>query len=68
MKRESFVILVRQAAKIRGEVLVPEEYIKKALEKIESGEEKVMKYPTGTPSLKGVYEIAVKLFKAEKRN
>ena len=53
MKKESLVILVEQSARVRGEASVPKEYILKALEKIELGEESVEKYPTGFPSLKG---------------
>jgi len=68
MKKESLVILVEQSARVRGEASVPKEYILKALEKIELGEESVEKYPTGFPSLKGVSKIATKLFMAEKRN
>ncbi len=62
------VTIVEQAAQARGNPTVSREYIIKALERIECGEEKVVKYPTGAPSLKGIYEIAVKLFKNETKN
>ncbi len=64
MNNQELVILVEQAAQARGETPIPREYIIKALERIERGEEKVEQYPVGTPSLKGVFEIAVKYYKA----
>lgn len=66
---QELIALIEQSAKARGEEpLVPRKFIAKALEKIENGGEEVEKYPTGAPSLKGVYEIAVKLFNARCRN
>lgn len=66
---QELMVLVEQAAQARGErPLVPRSFIAMALEKIENNDEEVEKYPTGAPSLRGVYEIAVKLFNARCTN
>lgn len=56
-----FVALVEKAAQARNEPPVARQYIDEALRRINAGQEKVLKYPNGEPSLKGVYEIAVRL-------
>lgn len=62
---QELIALIEQAAQARGEKpLIPRDFIAKALRRIENGEEEAEKYPTGAPSLKSVYDIAVKLFKA----
>lgn len=58
---QELVILVEKAAETRGEISIPREHIIKALEKIEDGGEQVERYPSGSPSLKGVFNIATKL-------
>jgi len=55
--------LVEEVAIERGDESVPRDYIVEALEKIELGDIEVKRYPTGLPTLKGVYEIASKLYK-----
>jgi len=54
--------LVESSAEVRGDPKIPRDFITEALEKIESGEEDVVRYPMGGPSLKGVYEIAQRLY------
>lgn len=56
------VELIEETAKIRGDDPIPREFIEKALEKIETGEIEVERYPMGDPSLSGVYEIASQLY------
>ncbi len=57
------MLLVENAANARGEPEIPREFIVEAMCKIERGEEEVVLYPTGAPSLKGVYDIAARLLK-----
>ena len=60
---QEFIELVLNAAKARGEkISVAEEFIIRALQKIESGKAEVARYPNGSPSLKGVFDIAVQLW------
>jgi len=60
---QEFIELVLNAAKARGEeISVPEEFIAKALQKIEAGEAEVARYPNGSPSLKDVFDLAVQLW------
>lgn len=61
MIKQELIDLVEQAAGARNEPPVPRRYIEEALRRINDGQEKVPQYPTGSPSLKGVYDIAVKL-------
>jgi hypothetical protein len=60
------VELVEKAAKARGETTVPRDYIVEALERLQCGELQVERYPGGAPSLKGVYEIANRLYTEQK--
>ncbi|NQT22793.1 MAG: hypothetical protein HQ579_05055 [Candidatus Omnitrophica bacterium] len=57
--------LIEAAAKARGDPGIPREFIVKALIKIDRGEEEVVRYPFGAPSLRGTYDIAAKLYKQE---
>ncbi len=61
MVDQALVSLVEGAAKARGDEAVPEQFIKEALRRIEAGDEKVGKYPTGQPSLRGVFVIALRI-------
>ena len=63
MTHETLIQLVQEAAVARGEPRLHERFIKLALTRIERGEEAVEQYPTGRPSLKGVYDIASRLQK-----
>ena len=58
----NLIELIEKSAKARGESFVPRDYIVEALEKIENGEIDVERYPTGVPSLKGVYAAAQKIY------
>lgn len=55
--------LVEGAALARKEPKIPRDFITEALERVNSGKEIVERYPTGAPSLKGVYNIASRLYK-----
>lgn len=57
----NLINLIMEAAQSRGDREVSEKYIEKALVMIDSGEMKVAMYPTGFPSLKGVYDLALEL-------
>ncbi|MFZ2154092.1 MAG: hypothetical protein WAV16_02560 [Candidatus Moraniibacteriota bacterium] len=59
--KKGLVDLVMDAAQARRDKEVPEGYIEKALEMIASGERNVPMYPTGLPSLRGVYDLAHEL-------
>jgi hypothetical protein len=61
METPSFVLFVEEAAQFRKEPPVERIFIIKALEKIESGEEDVKRYPMGSPTMKGVYDLAARL-------
>ena len=56
-----FVRMVEGAAKARGEIAVPREFIVAAIERIEVGEYTVTRYPSGMPSLKDVFDVAIML-------
>ncbi len=58
MTRDRFIHLVEIAARWRGEAELPRERIEQALMRAMSDEAKVRRYPSGMPSLKGVYDIA----------
>ena len=58
--------LVEKSAKARGDKEVGREFIVAAICKIERGEIDVAKYPFGAPSLKDVYNLAVKLSEDKK--
>jgi hypothetical protein len=66
MKENSLAELVEDAAKARNDAKVPREYINDALNRIERGQTEVERYPTGHPTLKGVYGIALELYKSTK--
>lgn len=53
--------LVANAAKIRNQPPVDRCYVEQALKLIKDGREVVERYPNGAPSLKDVYDIAVRL-------
>lgn len=57
----SLAELVEGAAQARNEPAVARQHIEDALRRIEAGQEEVAKYPTGKPTLKGVYDLATKL-------
>ncbi|MFA6295307.1 MAG: hypothetical protein WC666_02690 [Candidatus Paceibacterota bacterium] len=59
---------VEGAAKIRGDLPLPRDFISEALERVNSGKEIVLRYPTGRPSLKGVYDIALRLYNEALQN
>ena len=61
MADTSLIELVEQAAKARNEPPVPRRYIEEALQRIDAGQEDVVRYPTGSPSLGAVYDVAVGL-------
>lgn len=65
---ESLVELVEGAAKWRNNSLVPINFIVEALSRIKNGTEEVdNSYPFG-PSLKGTYNIAMRIYQESKRN
>jgi len=59
-----FANLVELAAEARGNQQVPRKFIDEAIAKIEKGEMKTEQYPSGMPSLRGVYDIALALFRS----
>lgn len=58
---KSLVELAEKSALARAGIPIAREYIEEAIMLIESGEEEVVRYPSGQPSLKGIYEIAARL-------
>ena len=58
---QKLVEMAEGAAKARGEIPVPREFIIKALQKIETGDVDIERYPTGQPSLKGIFKLAAEL-------
>lgn len=56
-----FAKLVEDAARARNNPPVERKYIDEALKRVETGKEKVQRYPSGAPSLLGVYDIALRL-------
>jgi len=54
--------LVEGAARNRRDSVVPRDYIIEAIELVESGNEKVTTYPTGIPTLQGIYDLASRLY------
>ena len=61
--RTIMIELVEGTAKFRNDPAVPRDFITEALERIEAGQEKVSRYPTGAPTLKGVYEVAARMYR-----
>lgn len=57
---DEFVDLVIDAACVRDEDPIERKWVEAALESIKKGA-KVERYPLGSPSLKGVYDLAVQL-------
>ena len=57
----SLVNLVEKAAEARDDPVVPREHIVKVLGDIDNGACEVERYPTGLPTLRGVYELALGL-------
>lgn len=52
---------VQNAAGVRGDPPVPDEFVIDALSKIQRGELTVETYPNGTPRLKEIYRAAAAL-------
>ncbi len=65
MVENSLIEFVENAAKVRKDTPLPREYIIDALKKIDNGDVEVERYPMGSPSLKGVYEVALELYEAD---
>jgi len=64
VKQDDLVALVISAAMARQEKIPPVEFIAKAIERVNLSEEEVNRYPLdGTPSLKGIADIANRLWK-----
>ena len=59
--------IVEDAATLREEPSIPRKFIEKALSRIDNGLEleDVECYPTGEPTLKGIYQVAARLEAAE---
>ena len=62
----TLVTLVEGAAIARGEEIIHRDFIVEALERVEKGKEIVQRYPTGAPSLKEVYDVALRLYNESK--
>ncbi len=60
-QKPSFAELVEGAAQARGNPPVARSFIEEALRKINANEVEVTKYPSGSPTLRAVYEVAVLL-------
>lgn len=58
---EQLADLTIAAAEARNDPAVPRALIMEALRRIQNGQEKVQRYPTGLPSLKDTYDIAARL-------
>lgn len=58
---EELADLVEGAAMMRKDPPIPREFIDQALRKIDAKEIKVERYPSGEPSLKAVYDVALGL-------
>ncbi len=65
MVEESLIELVEEVARVREDAPIPRDYIIDALRRIENGDVEVERYLVGSPSLKGVYEIALGLYEAD---
>jgi len=61
---QELIRMIEATAEIRGELPVPRDFIVEALERIGCGEETVERYPAGGPSLKGVFDIASRIYGA----
>ena len=61
MFERSLISLVEAAAQARNQPPVPRQFIEEALRRINAGEEEVSRYPMGSPSLRGIYDIAARL-------
>ncbi|MEK7583763.1 MAG: hypothetical protein AAB490_00830 [Patescibacteria group bacterium] len=59
---KELIDLIEGAAQARGEMPVPREYIVLALTRIAEGAESVETYPLGSPSLKGAFDVAARLY------
>lgn len=58
---KTFIDLVEGAALARNDPQVARPYLEEAHRRIEAGEVQVASYPGGKPSLKAVYELAVRI-------
>lgn len=54
--------MVEKAAMVREDPRVPRDYIIQALEDIDAGRVEVERYPLGKPTLRGVYDIASRMY------
>lgn len=63
--RDRMVEMVEKAAGMRGDAIVPSEFTHQAIEMVQTGKAKVEQYSGGEPTLKGVYDLALKLFQAK---
>jgi len=68
MYDSSLALLVEAAAVLRGEDSVPRGFIVEALELVESGQKTVPMYPSGAPSLKAIYDLALCLYTGTLQN
>ncbi len=59
------VDMVEKAAGMRGDAIIPSEFTRKALEMAEKGEVEIERYPLGAPTLKGIYDLSLKLFQSK---
>lgn len=62
MDQDKIVETVELATRLRGDAPVADWRIKEALRRIEAGEVKVNKYPSGMPLPTEVHRIALKMF------
>ncbi len=60
MKNE-LIELVEGAARARRQPSIPRHFIEEALQRIDSGKEDIDRYPSGSPSLKDIYDIAMRI-------
>ncbi len=62
MKDIRLILMVEKAAEQRGDPWVPRDYIVEAIERIKDGKEKVKRFPSDSPPLKDIFDIALKLY------
>ena len=68
IENSKMIELVEVAAQVRHDPKVPQDFIFEALERVNRGQEVVEEYPLGAPSLKGIYDIATRLYSEGRRS
>ena len=65
--KTGWIDLIEAKANIRGDPIVPRDYIVEAIEKIERNEVLIERYPRGQPTFREFYRVASQLYEESKR-